>query len=221
MGLGQAEALSEASPSMRRRGSSTISQSAWGLRALSPPTRPTCRPRSSWASTGQCARATAGRRTRSTARSTAACSVLMRLQSRRAKQLGLHPLRSPYTLLHPVHPLTPSHAPSYPHTSPHTLLQPLTHSLASPYIGAREEARPAAARHARRGQPLRRDPGGRCDPNPNPNPNPNTAVMPQRLQHAAGAAAHSGDIRMQVSVPGRAMHAIPFWDELRTWDPGD
>ena len=163
MGLGQAEALSEASPSMRRRGSSTISQSAWGLRASSPPTRPTCRPRSSWASTGRCARATAGRRTRSTARSTAACSVLMRLQSRRAKQLGLHPLRSPYTLLHPVHPLTPSHAPSYPHTSPHILLPLLTHSLASPHIGAREEARPAAARHARRGQPLRRDPGRRCD----------------------------------------------------------
>ena len=51
--------------------------------------------------------------------------------------------------------------------------------------------------------------------------NVDTAVTPQRLQHAAGAAAHSGDIRMQVSVPGRAMHAIPFWDELRTWDPGD
>ena len=42
-----------------------------------------------------------------------------------------------------------------------------------------------------------------------------------RLQHAAGAAAHSGDLQMQVSVPGRDMHAIPFWDELRTWDPGD
>jgi hypothetical protein len=27
--------------------------------------------------------------------------------------------------------------------------------------------------------------------------------------------------KMQVSLPGHAMHAIPFWDELRTWDPGD
>jgi hypothetical protein len=51
--------------------------------------------------------------------------------------------------------------------------------------------------------------------------NVDTAITPQRLQHAAGAAAHSGDLHMQVSVPGHAMHAIRFWDELRTWDPGD
>jgi hypothetical protein len=51
--------------------------------------------------------------------------------------------------------------------------------------------------------------------------NVDTAITPQRLQHAAGAAAHSGDLRMQVSVPGHAKHAIRFWDELRTWDPGD
>ena len=51
--------------------------------------------------------------------------------------------------------------------------------------------------------------------------NVDTAITPQRLQHAAGAAARSGDLHMQVSVPGHAMHAIPFWDELRTWDPGD
>ena len=43
----------------------------------------------------------------------------------------------------------------------------------------------------------------------------------QRLQREAGAAARSGDLHTQVSVPGRAIHAIPFWDELRTWDPGD
>ena len=47
------------------------------------------------------------------------------------------------------------------------------------------------------------------------------AVTPQRLQREAEAAARSGDLRTQVSVPGRAIHAIPFWDELRTWDPGD
>ena len=51
--------------------------------------------------------------------------------------------------------------------------------------------------------------------------NVDTAITPQRLQHAAGTAARSGDLHMQVSVPGRAIHAIPFWDELRTWDPGD
>ena len=48
--------------------------------------------------------------------------------------------------------------------------------------------------------------------------NVDTAITPQRLQHAAGGAARSGDLQMQVSVPGHAMHAIPFWDELRTWD---
>ena len=51
--------------------------------------------------------------------------------------------------------------------------------------------------------------------------NVDTAVTPQSLQHAAEAAALSRDLRMQVSVPGRATHAIPFWAELRTWDPGD
>ena len=51
--------------------------------------------------------------------------------------------------------------------------------------------------------------------------NVDTATTPQRLQHEAEAAARSGDLQMQVSVPGRDMHAIPFWDELRTWDPGD
>ena len=51
--------------------------------------------------------------------------------------------------------------------------------------------------------------------------NVDAAITPQRLQHEAGAAARSGDLPMQVSVPGRAIHAIPFWDELRTWDPGD
>ena len=51
--------------------------------------------------------------------------------------------------------------------------------------------------------------------------NVDTAITPPRLQQAAGAAAHSGDLRMQVRVPGHAMHAIRFWDELRTWDPGD
>ena len=51
--------------------------------------------------------------------------------------------------------------------------------------------------------------------------NVDAAVTPQRLQREAEAAARSGDLRTQVSVPGRAIHAIPFWDELRTWDPGD
>ena len=51
--------------------------------------------------------------------------------------------------------------------------------------------------------------------------NVDAAVTPQRLQREAEAAARSGDLRTQVSVPGRAGHAIPFWDELRTWDPGD
>ena len=145
MGLGQAEALSEAPPSIYRRGSSTTSQSAWGLRASSPPTRPTCRPRSSWASTGRCARATAGRRTRSTARSTAACSVLMRPQSRRAKQLGLHPLGSPYTLLHPLTPLTPPHVPSHPLITPHTLPCIPSHRRARRSEACRSSARSARA----------------------------------------------------------------------------
>ena len=47
--------------------------------------------------------------------------------------------------------------------------------------------------------------------------NVDTASTPQRLQHEAEAAAHSGDLRAQVRVPGRAIHAIPLWDELRTW----
>ena len=151
MGLGQAEALSEASPSMRRRGSSTISQSAWGLRASSPPTRPTCRPRSSWASTGRCARATAGRRTRSTARSTAACSVLMRPQSRRANQRGPTP---PWIPLHPLTPCTPPHTLSRPLISPHVPSHPLTTPHTLPCIplyrrARRSEACRSSARSAR------------------------------------------------------------------------
>ena len=51
--------------------------------------------------------------------------------------------------------------------------------------------------------------------------NVDTANAPQRLQHEAEAAARSGDLRAHVRVPGRAVHAIPLWDELRTWDPGD
>jgi len=51
--------------------------------------------------------------------------------------------------------------------------------------------------------------------------NVDTATTPQRLQYEAEAAAHSGDLHTQVSVPGRAIHAIPLWKELRTWDPGD
>jgi len=51
--------------------------------------------------------------------------------------------------------------------------------------------------------------------------NVDTTITPQRLQHAARDAARSGDLDMQVSIPGHDMHAIPFWDELRTWDPGD
>ena len=51
--------------------------------------------------------------------------------------------------------------------------------------------------------------------------NVDTANAPQRLQQEAEAAARSGDLRAQVRVPGRATHAIPLWDELRTWDPGD
>ena len=51
--------------------------------------------------------------------------------------------------------------------------------------------------------------------------NVDTAHMPQRLQREAEAAARSRDPRAKVRVPGRAVHAIPLWDELRTWDPGD
>jgi hypothetical protein len=38
--------------------------------------------------------------------------------------------------------------------------------------------------------------------------NVDTAITPQRLQHAAGAAARSGDLQTQLSVPGHAMHAM-------------
>ena len=49
--------------------------------------------------------------------------------------------------------------------------------------------------------------------------NVDTATTPQRHQHEAEAAARSGDFHTQVSVPGRAIHAIPLLNELRTWDP--
>ena len=48
-----------------------------------------------------------------------------------------------------------------------------------------------------------------------------TTPMPQHLQHQAEEAARIGDLRVQVRVPGHAAHAIPLWDELRIWDPGD
>ena len=51
--------------------------------------------------------------------------------------------------------------------------------------------------------------------------NVTTAAPTHRLQLDVEAAARSGDLRTRLSVPGQATHAIPFWDELRTWDPGD
>ena len=41
-----------------------------------------------------------------------------------------------------------------------------------------------------------------------------TATTPQRLQHAAEAAARSGDLRAHVRVPGHAARAISLWDDL-------
>jgi len=51
--------------------------------------------------------------------------------------------------------------------------------------------------------------------------NVDAAGTPQRLQQDAEAATRSADLWTRLSVPGRATHAIPLWDELRTWDPGD
>ena len=51
--------------------------------------------------------------------------------------------------------------------------------------------------------------------------NVTTAAPTQQLQLDVEAAARSGALRTRLSVPGQATHAIPFWAELRTWDPGD
>ena len=42
---------------------------------------------------------------------------------------------------------------------------------------------------------------------------------PPQLQTDAESAAHAGDLRVRLRAPGVAAHAIPIWDELRTWDP--
>ena len=44
---------------------------------------------------------------------------------------------------------------------------------------------------------------------------------PERLQLAADAAAHSGDLRTTIEIAGRARHTIQMWSEFRVWDPGD
>ena len=44
---------------------------------------------------------------------------------------------------------------------------------------------------------------------------------PPQLQTDAESAAHAGDLRVRLQAPGVAAHAIPIWDELRTWDPGE
>ena len=44
---------------------------------------------------------------------------------------------------------------------------------------------------------------------------------PPQLQTDAESAAHAGDLRVRLRAPGVAAHAIPIWDELRTWDPGE
>ena len=51
--------------------------------------------------------------------------------------------------------------------------------------------------------------------------NVETTPTPQRLRREAEEAARIGDLRAQVRVPRRAATAIPLWDELRIWDPGD
>ena len=43
----------------------------------------------------------------------------------------------------------------------------------------------------------------------------------KRLQREAEEAARAGHLEAQVRVPGHAATAIPLWDELRIWDPGD
>ena len=43
----------------------------------------------------------------------------------------------------------------------------------------------------------------------------------KRLQREAEEAARVGHLEAQVRVPGHAATAIPLWDELRIWDPGD
>ena len=46
-------------------------------------------------------------------------------------------------------------------------------------------------------------------------------TTPPRLQREAEDAAHSGDLRTHVCVPGQAARVSSLWDELRIWDPGD
>ena len=46
-------------------------------------------------------------------------------------------------------------------------------------------------------------------------------TTPPRLQREAEGAAHSGDLRTHVCVPGQAARVSSLWDELRIWDPGD
>ncbi len=50
---------------------------------------------------------------------------------------------------------------------------------------------------------------------------PTSQVKYKRLQREAEEAARIGHLEAQVRVPGHAATAIPLWDELRIWDPGD
>ena len=51
--------------------------------------------------------------------------------------------------------------------------------------------------------------------------NVDTAATPRRLRRDVEEAARIGDLQAQVRVPGHAATAIPLWDELRIWDPGE
>ena len=42
-----------------------------------------------------------------------------------------------------------------------------------------------------------------------------------KKRREAEEAARVGHLEAQVRVPGHAATAIPLWDELRIWDPGD
>ena len=49
----------------------------------------------------------------------------------------------------------------------------------------------------------------------------NESSPKQGLQKEAKEAARAGHLEAQVRVRGHAATAIPLWDELRIWDPGD
>ena len=50
---------------------------------------------------------------------------------------------------------------------------------------------------------------------------PTSQVKYKRLQREAEEAARVGHLEAQVRLPGHAATAIPLWNELRIWGPGD